>query len=171
MKWPLVCLASIPPIEPYLSERRTRSGNYSSQLSFAAILFEREQYYTALYNPHSQYGEAPPAAHDKAWQPFPVTGAALAMLHDLRHWDTGLPPPEQPYDLFGLKAESLAGLTAALRPVKTHRFGYLIACQFCNDLCRHEEAREFEQIAAQLTTERRKATSWVASHYMPISML
>jgi hypothetical protein len=48
MKWPLVCLASIPPIEPYLSERRTRSGNYSSQLSFAAILFEREQYYTAL---------------------------------------------------------------------------------------------------------------------------
>jgi hypothetical protein len=163
MKWPLVCLASIPPIEPYLSARRTHPASYPAQLSFAAILFEREQYYAALYNPHSQYGEKPPTDHDHAWQPFPVTSAALAILRDLRHLNTAEPPSEQPYDLFGLKGEALAGLTTVLRPAKTHRLGYLIACQFSNDLCFHEEARELEQVAARFTTTKRDATSWIAA--------
>ena len=163
MKWPLVSLASIPPITPYLSDHRSYPEDYDSQLALAVIVFEREQYYTALYNPHSQYGEEPPGEHLRAWEPFPVTRFALAMLRELRHWNTSEPLQERPYDLFGLKDESLAGLTAALRPAKTHRIGYLMASQFCGDLCRHEEAQPMAEVAARLASNRRKPSSALAA--------
>ena len=49
MKHPLICVESIPPLEPYLSERRAKTDDYEAQVAFAVMLFEREEYYTALY--------------------------------------------------------------------------------------------------------------------------
>ncbi len=171
MKWPLVCLASIPPVEPYLSEHRAAPNNYDSQLSFAVILFEREQYYTALYNQYSQYGEEPPADHHSTWEPFPVTTTTRTMLRELRQWHSGDAPPEQPYDLFGLKEESFASLTAVLRPAETHRLGYLIACRFSADLCRQDDARTFGQVMSRLGPRRRRPLSTLAAEDATIDEL
>ncbi len=136
---PLVSIASIPPIEPYLSRRRRSPDDHAVQLAFAAVLFERELYYTALYRPHGPCGDEPPPSHVAAWLPYPATEAGQAALRarrDLTLHAAALPP----YDLFGLKTEALRGLRKTIGSAGRKPLGALLASAFSADLGEHEAA-------------------------------
>lgn len=138
---PLVSVASIPPIEPHLSHRRRSPGDHAAQLAFGAVLFERELYYTALCRPHGPFGDEPPASHAAAWLPYPASEAGRAALRARR--DLTLPAEALPaYDLFGLKAEALAGLRQTMGRSGRKPLGALLASAFSADLGEHEAALE-----------------------------
>jgi hypothetical protein len=130
LSYPLLSLESIPPVEPYLTRRRERPSDYGAQLDFAAVLYERELYYTAMYRPLGSHGVTPPSSHDAAWQPYPATAKgreALAARRDLAD-------PTAPLDLFDLKAEAIGGLQGAVRERKRDLAGYLLLGRFALDL-------------------------------------
>lgn len=161
MQWPIVCLEAVPPVQPYLLARRNLPDKYQTQLDFAAIVFEREQYYAALYNPHSPYGEIPPAAHQRIWHPFPATETGKASLFEIYHGvDT---TNAQPLDIFGLKSESLNGLRSTLRRRKTQLFGYLTAARFCYELCLYRESLTLADEVTHLDGENRYALAYMHS--------
>jgi hypothetical protein len=128
--YPLISLESIPPVEPYLTRHRERPGDFGAQMDFAAVLYEREIYYMAMYRPLGSHGLTPPASHDAAWAPYPATAKgreALAARRDLGDLNA-------PLDLFGLKAEAVAGLQGALRERKRDLAGYLLLGRYALDL-------------------------------------
>ena len=138
MPFPLISLESIPPLEPYLTNRRTHEGDYAAQLTFAAMLVERETYYMAMYTPWGQYGAEPPREHEAAWQSHPPTDEGRRTLAAARRLESGA--GLQPIDLFGLKVEALNGLRATLHPRKSLLNGSLVAARLAIDLCRFDEA-------------------------------
>lgn len=142
---PLISVEGIPPLEPYLTRRRQSPGDYAAQLMFAAVLFEREIYYTVLYGPHSPHGKAPPAAHLGAWQPFPATVAAAAA-------------PTR--DLFGLKAEALAGILKAMGRAKPRVVGTLLAAAFAADLGEYEQSLGMAEAVLGRDAGHRRALSY-----------
>jgi hypothetical protein len=155
--YPILSLESIPPVEPYLSRRRAHADDCGAQMAFAAVLFERETYYTAMYTPYGLHGATPPASHEVAWQPYPVTAkgrealAAFRELADLR---------EMPFDLFGLKSEALHGLQSVLRPRKRDLSGYLLAARFALDLCEADAAIAVLDVADQLSPDHHIALGY-----------
>jgi hypothetical protein len=158
MPFPLISLESLPPLEPYLSNRRSRPNDDKAQLTFAAMLFERETYFTAMYTPWGQFGEEPPSAHAQAWQPHPVTDEGRRALSALRRLDGGA--NQLVFDLFGLKAEALAGVQSVLRPRKSALSGYLVAARFSIDLCRYDEALAALDQAERLAPDHRIALAY-----------
>ena len=115
------------------------------------MLFERETYYTAIYHTSGLYGSEPPAVHDWAWHPHPATAEGRQALEDLRRLD--LAASARALDLFGLKAEALAGLQAVLRPKKSALNGYLVAARFSLDLCRLADVRAAVDVADTLSPD------------------
>jgi hypothetical protein len=158
MPYPVISLESLPPLEPYLADRRSRPHDTKAQLTFAAMLFERETYYTAMYTPWGQFGDKPPSAHERAWQPYPATDEGRRTLAASRHLDGDA--TQRVFDLFGLKSEALAGLQAVLRPRKAALSGYLVAARFSIDLCRYDEALAALDQAERLAPDHRIALAY-----------
>jgi hypothetical protein len=130
LPYPILSLESIPPVEPYLTRHRERPSDYGAQMDFAAVLYERELYYMAMYRPLGSHGLTPPASHDAAWAPYPATTRgheALSARRDLGDLNA-------PLDLFGLKAEAVAGLQGAVRERKRDLGGYLLLGRYALDL-------------------------------------
>ena len=158
MPYPLISLESIPPLEPYVSNRRSRPHDDKAQLVFAVMVLERETYYMAMYTPWGQFGEVPPSAHQPAWQPYPATDEGRQALAALRRLDGDA--NLRVFDLFGLKAEALAGLQGALRPRKPALSGYLVAARLSIDLCRYDEALAALDQAERLAPDHRIALAY-----------
>lgn len=154
---PLICLDSVPSIEPHLARRRANARDFAAQFALAAILFEREIYFTALYGPNGRYRGHMPAAHAAAWQPFAATAEGREALR--RRWDSATAGEAQPLDLFGLKSEALLGLERTLRRRKSHLVGTLLAASFAADLERHEQALALADAALRVSPSDRAALS------------
>lgn len=139
--------------------RRTDTDNYNAQLVCAAVLFERETYYTALYGPYGAYGMEPPTTHEAVWQPFPATTAGREALQQRRQ-PSADSVSELPLDLFGVKAEVLEGLEHTLRPHRSHLLGTLLAAAFAADLEQHAAALALAERALEASPLHRGALAF-----------
>src|SRR5688500_5997904 len=126
---------SITPIGLYLDRRRQHPESLDPQIGFACVLLYREREYRAW----SHWPQKKPApSPDSPFAPFDITtegAAGLSALFDSMRTDVidGFDPPD---DLFGLKLEAVDGLSQALRPIRSHGFGWLIHARLLMDLCR-----------------------------------
>jgi hypothetical protein len=155
----VICLEGLPSLEPFLTAKRAAPECYADQLALAVILLERETYYTALYGADRASGAEPPAEHDRFWQTFPATAAGREALGWRRQLSAGAGPPP-PLDLFGLKAEALAGLEATLRPRSSHVTGALLAAAFAIDLEEHARAVAAAERVLQRSPSHRGALAF-----------
>lgn len=158
--WPLVCLEGVPLLAPYVAAAREHPDDHAAQLDFAAVLFEREIYFTALYGPYSPHGAEPPRAHSTAWQPHPVTDAGRDALRRRRELSA---EPRVPLDLFGLKAEALDGLERTLHPTRPQPVATLLAAAFASDLEDHLRAAAFAERVLHDAPSHRMALAWAYS--------
>lgn len=154
-------------MEPYLERSRAERSDYTHQLALAAILFERETYYLTLYGPYGAYGSTPLEEHGDAWQPFPATPTGQEALRLRRDptLNAGSPPP---FDLFGLKTESLDALEATLDAAPSHLTGVLLASRFAADLEQHLRALELAERALRVSPKHRAA---LAATHSTLSIL
>jgi hypothetical protein len=165
---PLIALEGIPPLEPYLTRRRAAVEDRAAQLMFAAVLLERELYYTVLYGPHGPHGEEPPASDAPRWQPFPVTAEGRASLRQRYALDEN-PAHDTPYDLFGVKPEALTGLQATMGGGRASARHLLLAARFAADLGEHTQALDLSQAVLDAAPAHRgalalafEAATWLA---------
>lgn len=158
--WPLVCLEGVPPLAPYVAAARERPDNHAAQLDCAAVLFERETYFTALYGPYSPHGAEPPREHSTAWQPYPVTDAGRDALRRRREFST---EPPMPLDLFGLKAEALVGLERTIHSTRPQPVATLLAAVFASDLEDHTRAAALAERILHGAPSHRMALAWAYS--------
>lgn len=155
--WPLVCLDAVPPLSPYLAHARQQPDSYTAQVSFAAVLFEREAYFTALYRPNGLFGSVPPEEHRGYWEPFPVTAAGRD-AH--RRRSAGVVDVTVPLDLFGLKSEALDGLEQATSETRPQPIGTLLAAAYAVDLAQHSRARDLVDRVLRVAPSHRMALAW-----------
>jgi hypothetical protein len=140
---------SVTPIGVYLDRSAAAPTAYAAQVDLATALLYREDEYRGMY----LYGLHPsPGPHpDSPFHPFDLTSATA-----VSHWYRVVDPsgdqssgPSGPHDLFGLKSTVTMRLLAVLRPVASHRMGWVIAAQLLDDLCRHGEARHAAEEAVR----------------------
>jgi hypothetical protein len=134
---------SITPIGRYVDHRRATPGDAEVQLAFACVLLYREREYRAFYSSTWRPDRLPAAGEHGPFAPYGLTEAAAEVIATTIRgiWGrSGAAAPHLPEDLFGLKEEALAGLSAALRPIKTHAFANLVVSRLQRDLCQYEEA-------------------------------
>lgn len=146
---------SVTPIVTYLARSDAAPTRFAPQLDLAIALLYREREYAVMY--WATLDPPPIPATGSPFQPYAVTPAGAAF----RAWSLGQGPTFDPqrdltdsYDLFGLKSDVVARLTATLRPVAAQRFGWAVAAQLCLDLCRHGEAVAAAERAADLGVAR-----------------
>lgn len=136
---------SITPIGLYLERRRQAPDSFAVQLEFATVLLYREREYRAMYQARWFSGAIPAPAADSPFAPFDLTEPAAAILRSAIAGTVGGPD-----DLFGLKSEAAAGLSAVLRRKPVHRIGWLVYARLLVDLCRVAEATDAAEQAITL---------------------
>lgn len=130
------------PIGRYLERRRAQPGNYEVQLAFSSVLLYREREYRAFHGSSWRPDHLPAAGEDGPFAPYGLTEAAAGVIAKTIRgiWGLEAAAADLPEDLFGLKEEALAGLSAALRPIKAHAFAALVVSRLERDLCQYKEA-------------------------------
>lgn len=146
--------ASVTPIGHYVARSDAAPAGYVVQVDLATALLYRESEYRAMYLSGSHPNPGPHA--DSPFHPFDVTSATAASrwYHPIEASRDPSSDPPRPHDLFGLKSTVTARLLAVLRPVASHRMGWVISAELLNDLCRYSEGRHAGEQAAHLGAPR-----------------
>lgn len=159
---PVISPASIPALQPFLQRRRAAARSFDAQVTFAAMLAEREFFYLALYDQRGRYGAEPPASHAIFWEPFPATAAGRSSLAARRLAQAA------PLDLFGLKQEAVAGVEAVIADRASHEDALLLAARFNLDLLNDWNALRLAERARRVAPTSRPA---LAYEYMAAAAL
>lgn len=162
---------SITPIERYLEKRRSAADDYKVQTEFACVLLYREREYRSMYQSKWRPEKLPAPDPSGPFAPYDLTASAQAVLtNTIRSiWDLEELLPDAPNDLFGLKQETLEGLTGTIRPIKAHAFGHLLASKLAGDLCQHDEAIRLGERA--LSTGADPATALALVYHSALSAM
>lgn len=133
---------SITPIGRYIDHRRGAPGDADVQLAFASVLLYREREYRAFHGSSWRPDHLPAAGEDGPFAPYGLTEAAAGVIAKTIRgiWGIEAAAPDLPEDLFGLKEEALAGLSAAIRPIEAHAFATLVVSRLQRDLRLYEDA-------------------------------
>jgi hypothetical protein len=115
------------------------------------VLLYREREYRAFHGSSWRPDHLPAAGDDGPFAPYGLTEAAASVIaRTIRGtWGLEAAAADLPDDLFGLKEEALAGLSASLRPIKSHAFATLVVSRLQRDLCQYEDA--FERAVSALS--------------------
>lgn len=131
----MASLASVAPLDRYLSRASASPQSYALQLECAVVLRERELHYCALYPPGGRSDGRAPAEDGPSWEPWPATAEGLAHLRALRDEAT---TDHGPFDLFGVKAVVADALGVTLLAIADHGIGRALYQQFELDLGRRQ---------------------------------
>lgn len=143
---------SITPIARYIEYRRAAPGDTDVQAAFACVLLYREREFRSFQGSSWRPDHLPAAGDDGPFAPHGLTEAAAGVIAKTIRgiWGLEAAAADLPEDLFGLKEEALAGLSAALRPIKAHAFATLVVSRLQRDLCQYEDAIERAMSALSL---------------------
>ncbi len=132
---------SVTPIGRYLDRARASAGDHDCWLDLACLLLYREREYRAMTGAPWTPERLPRAGAGLGFAPFDLTPDAQSHIAAVaQKLGSGEAPGDAPEDLFGLKAEVLAGLQPTLRPRKSHAFAHLVGGVLARDLCRYDDA-------------------------------
>jgi hypothetical protein len=131
---------SITPITLYIDRQQKNPESYQVQLEFAAVLLYREREYRGMNSSKWFAGEKAAPSDNSPFQPFDITTDAAANLAGILANGASAAMLNYADDLFGLKDAAIDGLRRVLRPVKSHRLGWLLNASLLIDMCRYHEA-------------------------------
>jgi hypothetical protein len=148
---------SITPIARYLERREHNPDSFAAQLELAIVVLYREREYRTMYQSGWLMGtQLPSPAPDSPFAPYDLTEEAAANLRSILGPTDGLEPdttygaPDGADDLFGLKTSAADGLGRTLRPIRSHRFGWVVYARLLQDLRRFSESRKGSKQAVAL---------------------
>lgn len=144
---------SITPIARHLERRDRNPDSFAIQLEFAVALLYREREYRAMHQVSWFSGTVPAPSAENPFAPYDLTDEAAAILAlFLRESQTNAfnESLAQPDDLFGLKSDAADGLGRTLRPIQSHRFGWLVYWRLLTDLRLPRKAAAAARRAAAL---------------------
>ncbi|HET9361945.1 MAG TPA: hypothetical protein VFO58_19465 [Vicinamibacterales bacterium] len=143
---------SITPIGRYIEYRRAAPGDTDVQAAFACVLLYREREFRSFHGSSWRPDHLPAAGDHGPFAPYGLTEAAAGVIAKTIRgiWGLEAAAADLPEDLFGLKEEALAGLSASLRPIKAHAFATLVVSRLQRDLCQYEDAFERAMSALSL---------------------